>query len=149
MVDVITEIEINAPLERVYEYASDPDNACEWYVNIKTSEWLSEKPLQIGSQIGFKAEFMGKQLSYVYGVQELIPHQKMVMKTTNGPFPMETTYTWETIGAEKTLMTLRNRGLPKGFSKLMAPLMVPMMRKANKKDLKEIKRILEENTRTE
>ena len=67
----------------------------------------------------------------------------MVMKTTEGPFPMETTYTWTLIGKESTKMTLRNRGNLMSFSKLLAPFMAKMIRKANKKDLNNIKRIIE------
>jgi hypothetical protein len=56
---------------------------------------------------------------------------------------MVTTYTWQTVDNNKTRMTLRNAGRPSGFSKLFAPLMATMMKKANRKDLKKIKEILE------
>jgi len=49
------------------------------------------------------------------------------MRTPEGPFPMETTYTWEPVSADKTRMTLRNRGEPCGFSRLMAPFMALAM----------------------
>lgn len=97
MVDVITEIQIDCPRKKVATYATNPDNACEWYVNIKSVEWKTSKPLTLGSQIAFKAQFLGRELAYVYEIVELVPDEKLVMRTADGPFPMETTYTWETL----------------------------------------------------
>lgn len=143
MVDVYTEILINLPQEQVAAYAANPDHAPQWYVNIKKAEWLTPKPLIVGSQIAFKAEFLGRELSYVYEIKELIEGKKLVMSTANGPFPMETIYTWETINENVTRMTLQNKGNPSGFSKMVTPFIAMMMKKANQKDLRKIKEILE------
>ena len=143
MVDVNTEIKINAPIDRVYAYASNPENAPEWYKNIKSAEWRTEKILKSSSKVAFTAHFLGKKLEYTYEFSEVIPNTKLVMRTAEGPFPMETTYTWEKIDDRITLMKLRNRGNPRGFSKIFAPLMAMMMRKENNKDLKRIKEIIE------
>ena len=142
-VDVSTEIIILLPVDEVSEYVSDPDNAPKWYVNIKSVEWKTHKPLTVGSQIAFTANFLGRKLSYVYEVIEYDPNSKMIMRTADGPFPMETTYTWEQVGDKQTRMTLRNAGLPSGFSKIIAPMMSAAMKKANKKDLKRLKELLE------
>ncbi len=143
MVNVFTEITIQRPLAQVAEYAANPDNAPAWYVNIKSAEWKTEKPLQVGSQVAFVAHFLGRKLAYTYEFTEWIPQVKLVMRTAEGPFPMETTYTWTAIDAHSSRMTLQNRGNPSGFSKIFAPLMGRMMRKANMKDLRSIKQILE------
>ncbi|MDF2714045.1 MAG: ATPase [Paenibacillus sp.] len=144
MVDVQTEIIINCPRAKVSEYAANPDNAPEWYANIQSAQWQTPKPLAIGSQIAFKAQFLGRELAYVYQVVEYSPDKSFVMKTADGPFPMETTYTWETVEGNSTRMTLRNRGEPTGFSALFAPFMSFLMRRANRKDLNSIKKLLEE-----
>ena len=69
--------------------------------------------------------------------------EKLRMSTTEGPFPMETTYSSEDSREGATTMTLRNRGEPSGFSRLVAPIMTTAIRRANRKDLARLKRLLE------
>ncbi len=64
------------------------------------------------------------------------------MRTAQGPFPMETAYTWEAV-ADGTRMTLRNTGAPTGFGSITAPLMARAMRSANRKDLAALAALLE------
>jgi uncharacterized membrane protein len=142
-VDVQTEIGIDRPRGEVAAYASDPDNATTWYKNIEAVDWKSPKPLVVGSRIAFVAQFLGRRLAYTYEVDELVPGERFVMRTAEGPFPMETTYTWEDTENDGTRMTLRNRGTPSGFSRIAAPMMARAIRRANRNDLKRLKKILE------
>jgi uncharacterized membrane protein len=143
MVDVSTQIDIERPRADVAAYASDPDNATAWYVKIKSVEWKTPKPLEVGTKLAFVAQFLGRTLEYTYEVKEMVPGERFVMATAQGPFPMETTYTWADTPSRGTRMTLRNRGEPAGFSKLVAPLMSTAIQRANSKDLRQLKKILE------
>jgi len=147
-VDVQTEIEIDRPRGEVAAYASDPDNATAWYENIKSVEWKSPKPLSVGSRLDFVAQFLGRRLAYTYEVKELIPGERFMMSTAEGPFPMETTYTWQDVPAGGTKMVLRNRGEPSGFFRIAAPMMASAMRRANRKDLARLKALLESRADT-
>jgi uncharacterized protein YndB with AHSA1/START domain len=137
-VDVICELEIPAPREVVAAYAADPDLTTSWYANIKAVEWQTPRPLAVGSRLAFVASFLGRRLSYTYEIRELVPGERLVMSTAQGPFPMETTYTWEDAGAGATRMTLRNRGEPSGFAKVAAPVMARAMRRAMAQDLRRL-----------
>jgi uncharacterized protein YndB with AHSA1/START domain len=142
-VDVQTEVVIARPIGEVAAYAADPTNAPQWYANIESVTWRTAPPVAVGSTMDFVAHFLGRRLAYAYEVTELVPGQKLVMRTAQGPFPMETTYTWAAVDANHTRMTLRNRGEPSGFSKIAGPVMTAAMRRANQKDLAGIKRLLE------
>ena len=142
-VDVLTEIVIDRPRDQVFDYASNPSNAPEWYVNIESVQWKTSPPLAIGSRLAFVARFLGRRLSYTYEIIDLIPGERLVMRTLEGPYPMETTYTWEPAGVGSTRMTLRNRGEPSGFSKLVSPFMAMAIRWANRKDLAGLKTLIE------
>jgi uncharacterized membrane protein len=142
-VDVVTEVDIARPRGEVAVYAADPDNATAWYENIKSVEWETPRPLIVGSRVAFVAQFLGRTLAYTYEIKELTPGERLVMSTSQGPFPMETTYTWEDSAEASTRMTLRNRGEPAGFKAVAAPLMSRAMRRANQKDLARLKEILE------
>jgi hypothetical protein len=105
--------------------------------------WLTEPPLRTGPQLTFVAHFLGRRLVYTYELVDLVPGERMTMRTADGPFPMETSYVWTPVGSDRTRMTLRNRGEPSGFAGMGSPLIVPAMRKANHEDLQVLKRLLE------
>lgn len=141
-VDVLTQIEIARPRADVAAYASDPANAPVWYENIESVEWRTPPPAAPGTRVAFVARFLGRRLAYTYEIAELVAGERLVMRTSEGPFPMETTYTWAD-APDGTRMTLRNRGEPAGFARVGAPMMARSMRKANRKDLERLKRLLE------
>jgi Polyketide cyclase / dehydrase and lipid transport len=143
-VDVTVEAVIERPIGDVAAFAGDPGNAPDWYANIRSVHWRTSSPLEVGSQMDFVATFLGRQLSYTYEVVDLVVGERLVMRTSHGPFPMETTYEWSDIGCGRTLMRLRNRGEPSGFSRVTASMMSVAVRRNTTKDLARLKRLLEQ-----
>ena len=141
-VDVVTEVVIGRPRQQVAAYAADPGHAPDWYVNIDSVDWRTPPPLRVGSRVAFVARFLGRRLEYTYEIVVFDPGRELVMRTAEGPFPMETTYSWKD-SPQGTTMTLRNRGEPSGFAKFGSLAMAAAMRRANRKDLARLKSLLE------
>jgi uncharacterized membrane protein len=143
-VDVETTIEIARPRAEVAAFAADPDNVHAWYRNITRVEWLTERPLRVGTRLAFTAQFLGRRMAYTYEVVEHEPGERLVMRTADGPFPMETTYVWIDGPGGSTIMALRNRGEPAGFSAIASPMMAAGIRRNNRGDLRRLKQVLED-----
>jgi uncharacterized membrane protein len=144
-IDVLSEIVIERPPQEVAAYAADPDTAPLWYDNIASVEWRTAPPVQLGSRMAFVAHFLGRRMAYTYEVVDLLPGERLIMRTAEGPMAMETTYTWQPAGPGATRMTLRNRGEPSGFAALTSPLLTAAIRRENHKDLARLKAILEQS----
>ncbi|MBV1779724.1 SRPBCC family protein [Paeniglutamicibacter sp. ABSL32-1] len=142
MVDVKCQLVIQRPRPLVAGFAADPGNAPQWYANIGSAVHRGGPTLGVGTMVDFAARFMGRELKYTYEVVQWVPESKLVMRTAQGPFPMQTTYTWTDEGTA-TRMVLANTGEPAGFSRVAGFLMAPMMRRAMAKDLRKLKELLE------
>ena len=143
VLDVATRVVIERPRDDVAAFSANPDNAPAWYANIKSVDWESAPPLRVGSRVRFVAHFLGRRLAYTYEVIVHAPPTRLVMRTVESPFPMETSYEWRSLAAARTEMTLRNRGTPRGFSVVLQPFMAIAMRAANHKDLARLRTLLE------
>jgi hypothetical protein len=91
IVDVRTECVIARAPTDVAAFGADPDHVPQWYANIRSVEWKTARPLRVGAHIAFVADFLGRRLAYTYEVVEWDPPRRFVMRTAEGPFPMETT----------------------------------------------------------
>ncbi len=147
-IDVETAVEIDRPRSVVAAYAADPDNAPAWHANVERVEWKAKrKRLGIGSHFVFVGALVGRRLTYTYAVTEFVAHERLVMRTDDGPFAVETTYAWQDTPDGGTRMTLRTRGEPSGLgSRLTAPLMASALRRTNGNDLARLKELLEMRT---
>ena len=141
-VQVRTAIEIERPRSEVAAFASNPGNAIKWCADVRGVKW-NNRPLAVGSRLAFVAAFLGRETDYIYEVTELVPGERFVMSRDEGPFLMETTYSWEDTDGGGTRMTMQSRGDPSGLSVLLVPVLLSAMRRAGRKDLGKLKALLE------
>ena len=142
-VEITTEIVIDRPRADVAAFASDPDNATAWYEHVKRVVWRTRKPLAVGTRVGFFTESLGRQLEFVYEITALEPGEQLVMRSLEGRFPVETTYSWRDEPGGGTRMVLSNRTEPRGVGRVSAVLLRRSMSRSNAEDLGRLKHVLE------
>lgn len=152
VVDVTVTRVMDAPRAEVADLAGDPSNAPRWYSNIRSVRWHGEPGVRLGAQVDFVARFLGRDLAYTYEITDLAPAERLVMRTTSGPFPMETTYLWwdEPDGprGSRTGKSLRNAGAPRGFASLGSGAVAVAMRRAMTRDLQRLSLLLQQGRGT-
>jgi uncharacterized protein YndB with AHSA1/START domain len=88
MTNIKYEIDINAPVDKVYEYYTNPDNIKQaWSQDIvKESENVSGEKSEEGSEMKVKGEYMGKEDEMILEVTDKEQNKKLVTQQKEGPF---------------------------------------------------------------
>jgi uncharacterized membrane protein len=142
-IDVIADVVVASTVDAVAAYAANPDNAPQWQENVESVEWITDRPLQVGSRLAFVAWFRKQKLSFTYEVTAWEPGRLLVMRTMDGPYRLETTYRWTLVREGYTRMTLRNRGEVPGVPRLLGPFLSWAMRRMIGDDLHRLRERLE------
>ncbi|HEX3613585.1 MAG TPA: SRPBCC family protein [Sporichthyaceae bacterium] len=142
LVDVTVETTIDRPVSVVAKYAADPTNAVHWWANVSAAAWQGTAGAAVGSKFAFTASHGGRPVECLYEISEFTPGERLVIRTEQGPFPMETTYAWAATDSG-TRMTVRRRGSPGGLGRLLEPLKARGVEAGARDDLSALKGILE------
>ena len=105
MTTIQTQIEINASLNTVFEYYTNPDNIKESWPRdiVKESENVSGQKSEEGSEMKVKGEYMGKQDEMLLEVVEKEQNKRLVTRQTEGPFQKwESTQEFQSNGNNST-----------------------------------------------
>src|SRR4030095_10221129 len=88
MTKIQYELDINTPVEQVFEYYTNPDNIQKaWPQDIvKESESLSGSKNEEGSEMKVKGEFMGREDEMILKVSDKEQNKRLVTEQKNGPF---------------------------------------------------------------
>ena len=91
-----TEIVIGQPAERRRRLRRRPRECAQaWYAEHHLRHLGNQPAVACRIQANVHARFLGRQLAYTYEITNFVPAERLVMRTAQGPFPMETTYTWQ------------------------------------------------------
>jgi ligand-binding SRPBCC domain-containing protein len=94
MTTISTNIQIQAPVEQVFEFYTNPDNIKESWPRdiVKESENVSGQKSEEGSEMKVEGEYMGKRDEMILEVAQKEQNKRLVTKQTQGPFQ-----SWESI----------------------------------------------------
>ncbi len=94
MANIQYETDINAPVEKVYEYYTNPDNIKEAWPRdiVKESESVSGSKSEEGSEMKVKGQYMGKEEEMRLEVAQKEQNRRLVTRQIEGPFKK-----WESI----------------------------------------------------
>jgi ligand-binding SRPBCC domain-containing protein len=94
MTKVEYQTEIISPIEKVYEYYTNPDNIQEAWPRdiVKESENISGSKGEEGSEMKVKGQYMGREEEMKLQVVDKEPNRKLVTRQTEGPFKK-----WESV----------------------------------------------------
>lgn len=146
--DVTVRTVYDAPRGLVSSVASNPSLAPRWTVNIHLTRWHGDPVLAEGATFDLVGRFLGREMVYTYRVVDVVPGERMVIRTERAPFPLETTMTWwdeEPDGAgPRTGMSLRRAGRPHGMTTLGSGAAALGMKRAMRRDLEQLRLLLRE-----
>ena len=141
-VDVTVEREIARERPTVAGFVMDPANDTRWIKALDSVRTLGDGPVGPGTRVERIASFLGRRIEYVNEIVELVPGERLVMRSVKAPFPMEVRYELDEAG-DGTRMRIRATGDASGFYRVAGPLLGAAVRRGIERDLDELKKVLE------
>lgn len=143
MIALQHQIEIDRPVAEVFHFITDVENVPRWQPAVIESARLTEGPLRVGTQFREVAKMMGRRVTTVCEVTELVKERKIGWKaSSSGPFSYQTTYTL-TADGPKTRLDIVGTFSLKGLWRLIEPLARSEVRKESAQELVAMKTAIE------
>ncbi len=140
--DVRVEIVIVRPRAEVAAFMFDPGNDATWTTGVIAARPRQEGRLRAGARVERTAKFLGRQFAYEYEVTAASGDDFVEMKVTE-PFPMHIRYELADTPDGGTTVRIHATGEARGFFRVAAPLLNPMVRRNIAADLKKLKQCVE------
>ncbi|HEX9104624.1 MAG TPA: SRPBCC family protein [Polyangia bacterium] len=140
--DVRVEVAIARPRAEVAAFMFDPRNDAAWTTGVIEARPRQEGPLRAGARVERVAKFLGRTFAYEYTVTAA-SGDDFVEMSVNEPFPMHIRYELADAPDGGTVARIHATGEARGFFRVAAPLLNPMVRRSITADLKQLKECVE------
>ena len=142
-IDTRAVIVVARPREEVAAYLRDPGNDPDWIGGLRSARLVTEPPVGVGSRVERVASFLGRRIEYLNEITKL-SGTRLAMRSVRSPFPMRVTYGFDDAGEAATEVSVRVEGDASRLYRLADPLLAMLVRRSVRRDLRTLKRLLED-----
>ena len=140
-------IVINQPVEKVFDYVSNPVNLPEWQgppTEIHDLQQTTPDQLREGDRFTTVLQFLGRRYETPTEVSAYEPNRRLSYRGTGGPVPTQMTFTFDEVSGG-TRFTHSQDIEPRGFFGLAESLFEIEARRQLRHDLQTLKDLLQAN----
>jgi carbon monoxide dehydrogenase subunit G len=144
MPTITQSVTVNRPVHEVWDFISNFENTTRWSRGVLEARQTSDGPLGIGSTLQMVVKAFGRRRTADYLVTEYEPNQAFAFKVTSGPMTSRARYSVEPAGAGTRLTASGEaEARARGLYKLLAPILVRILKRHSQDDLANVKHLLE------
>ena len=145
MQPVVVSVEIDRPAEEVFAYLDDVENNPRWLRGMRSCNWTTPPPAQVGSRYEQTAAFLGKEIRTSFEVTAREPGRLVTITSQEGSsFPITVTREVTPRGPSRCRVTETLESDPSGFYRIAGTLLGAMVRRRIQRDYRTLKATLEQ-----
>jgi uncharacterized membrane protein len=128
MMKVELSVVINRPIEEVFAFTTNLENASLFQPDVLESRQTSEGPISAGTTWQEVRHMLGRRMESTNVVTEYEPNKRIFFRTASGPIPVEGGYTFEPVEGGTKLIIV-GQAETSGFFKLADPLVASIVKR--------------------
>ena len=134
---------INQPVDRVFEYISNPENDPTWVPASLRHQMLSPAPMRLGSITEEDVRFLGRRIRYAWQITHYEPPSTFTLRSVSGAIPATIGVLLESLDGASTKVILVGEVQLRGVYKPMELVMRWMTQWQFGTQLRKLKNLLE------
>ena len=148
MAQIVVDVVINQPVEKVFAFVTDSDNDAKWQSGVIETKRITPGPPGVGTRVAVVRTFLGQRLQATAEVTEYEPNKKSAFKSVSGPVKFAAVQTFQSVPGGTKFSTVADVE-PGGFFKIAGPLFVTIdvgsiaAKKQIESDAPKLKEVLE------